>query len=86
MSVVRARIGPDPIGFGERLAEALYRLDREEYGTQRAVDPSDPDEPVPLSDDGFPYGRAAVAGAGRQRVAKSAFQEAVPTRERPTSV
>ncbi len=54
------------VGFGERFAEALYRLDREEYGTRPAVDPDDPDaEPVPLSDDGFLYARAAVVAAGR---------------------
>ncbi|MFB8166338.1 DUF4240 domain-containing protein [Kitasatospora purpeofusca] len=52
-------------GFGERLAEALYRLDREEYGTQRAVDPELPGESLPLSDDGFLYARAAVVAAGR---------------------
>ncbi|MFF2950355.1 DUF4240 domain-containing protein [Kitasatospora sp. NPDC057965] len=53
-------------GFGERLAEALYRLDREEYGTQLAADPDDPsDRPLPLSDDSFLYGRAAVVAAGR---------------------
>ncbi|MFC5664864.1 DUF4240 domain-containing protein [Kitasatospora misakiensis] len=54
------------VGFGERFAEALYGLDREEYGTQRAVDPDDPEEePLPLSDDGFLYARAAVVAAGR---------------------
>ncbi|MFB7470410.1 DUF4240 domain-containing protein [Kitasatospora sp. NPDC056184] len=52
--------------FGSRLAEALHRLDREEYGTQRAADPDDPDDrPLPLSDDGFLYARAAVIAAGR---------------------
>ncbi|MFJ4096123.1 DUF4240 domain-containing protein [Kitasatospora sp. NPDC089913] len=53
------------LGYGERLAEALYRLDREEYGTQRAADPDLPGAPVPLSDDGFLYARAAVVAAGR---------------------
>ncbi|MEV0190244.1 DUF4240 domain-containing protein [Kitasatospora purpeofusca] len=53
------------LGFGERFAEALYRLDREEYGTQPAVDTEDPGEAVPLSDDGFLYARAAVVASGR---------------------
>ncbi|MDY0812618.1 DUF4240 domain-containing protein [Kitasatospora purpeofusca] len=53
------------LGFGERFAEALYRLDREEFGTQRAVDPGYPGESLPLSDDGFLYARAAVVAAGR---------------------
>ncbi|WP_344343607.1 DUF4240 domain-containing protein [Kitasatospora putterlickiae] len=54
------------VGFGERFAEALYRLDREEYGTQSASDPDDPeDRPLPLSDDGFLYARAAVVASGR---------------------
>ncbi|MEV6977615.1 DUF4240 domain-containing protein [Kitasatospora sp. NPDC093806] len=54
------------VGFGERLAEALYRLDREEYGTQRCPDPDEPDgEPLPLTDDGFLYARAAAVAAGR---------------------
>ncbi|HEY1178005.1 MAG TPA: DUF4240 domain-containing protein [Phytomonospora sp.] len=40
-------------GFAERLAEALYRLDRREYGED-------------LSGDAFLYTRAAVAAAGRR--------------------
>ncbi|MFE7558269.1 DUF4240 domain-containing protein [Kitasatospora sp. NPDC057500] len=54
------------VGFGERLAEALHRLDRREYGTQQAANPDDPDDaPAPLSTDGFLYARAAVVASGR---------------------
>ncbi|MGW4651832.1 DUF4240 domain-containing protein [Kitasatospora sp. NPDC004289] len=48
------------IGFGERLAEALYRLDQEQFGTL-PIDGS----PFPQSDDHFLYTRAAVVVAGR---------------------
>ncbi|MFD7554529.1 DUF4240 domain-containing protein [Streptomyces sp. NPDC059835] len=55
------------IGFGERLAEALYRLDQAAFGTlpvlgtEAAVG-----APFPQSDDGFLYSRAGVVAAGRQ--------------------
>lgn len=43
------------IAFGERLAEALYRLDRRDIADRRPC----------CSDDGFLYARAAVVTAGR---------------------
>ncbi|WP_431680048.1 DUF4240 domain-containing protein [Kitasatospora sp. KL5] len=53
-------------GFGERLAEALYRLDLEQLGTMPVHGMSLPDgSPFPQSDDGFLYSRAAVVAAGR---------------------
>ncbi|WP_371616265.1 DUF4240 domain-containing protein [Streptomyces sp. NBC_00454] len=55
------------IGFGERLAEALYRLDRADFGTLPVLGMEQPDgSPFPQSDDGFLYARAAVVAAGRR--------------------
>ncbi|MEV7782845.1 DUF4240 domain-containing protein [Kitasatospora sp. NPDC088351] len=55
------------IGFGERLAEALYRLDREDFGRLPVLGMELPDgSPFPQSDDGFLYARAAVVAAGRE--------------------
>ncbi|MFB7470424.1 DUF4240 domain-containing protein [Kitasatospora sp. NPDC056184] len=54
------------IGFGERLAEALYRLDQEQFGTLPIFGKVLPDgSPFPQSDDHFLYTRAAVVAAGR---------------------
>lgn len=55
------------IGFGERLAEALHRLDQADFGTLPVLGmESDDGSPFPQSDDGFLYSRAAVVAAGRQ--------------------
>ncbi|MFD6968814.1 DUF4240 domain-containing protein [Streptomyces sp. NPDC059979] len=55
------------IGFGERLAEALYRLDQAAFGTLPVLGMEDSDgSPFPQSDDSFLYSRAAVVAAGRQ--------------------
>ncbi|MYW03286.1 DUF4240 domain-containing protein [Streptomyces sp. SID3343] len=55
------------IGFGERLAEALHRLDRADFGTLPVLGMERPDgSPFPQSDDSFLYSRAAVVAAGRQ--------------------
>ncbi|MER5352639.1 DUF4240 domain-containing protein [Kitasatospora sp. NPDC002551] len=55
------------IGFGERLAEALYRLDQADFGTLPVLGMELADgSPFPQSDDSFLYSRAAVVAAGRQ--------------------
>ncbi|WP_329391619.1 DUF4240 domain-containing protein (plasmid) [Streptomyces sp. NBC_01351] len=55
------------IGFGERLAEALYRLDQAAFGTLPVLGIQLSDgSPLPQSDDGFLYARAAAVAAGRQ--------------------
>ncbi|MFF4006938.1 DUF4240 domain-containing protein [Streptomyces sp. NPDC001717] len=55
------------IGFGERLAEALYRLDQADFGTLPVLGMESADgSPFPQSDDGFLYSRAAVVAAGRR--------------------
>ncbi|MGV9267244.1 DUF4240 domain-containing protein [Kitasatospora sp. NPDC003701] len=65
-ALVREPVG-QVIGFGERLAEALYRIDREEFGSLPAHSAELPGEPaLPQSDDGFLYARAAVVAAGRE--------------------
>ncbi|WP_234323126.1 DUF4240 domain-containing protein [Streptomyces bikiniensis] len=57
---------PDIIGFAERHAEALYRLDREKFGTLPVVDMTDRDGgPFPQSSDVFLYTRCAVVAAGQ---------------------
>ncbi|MFE7492138.1 DUF4240 domain-containing protein [Kitasatospora sp. NPDC057541] len=55
------------IGFGERLAEALHRLDQADFGTLPVLgmEPADGSR-FPQSADGFLYSRAAVVAAGRQ--------------------
>ncbi|MFC8452626.1 DUF4240 domain-containing protein [Kitasatospora sp. NPDC057223] len=54
------------IGFEERLAQALYRLDRREFGTLPVIDMCEPGKaPFPQSNDGFLYSRCAVVAAGR---------------------
>ncbi|MFD9104107.1 DUF4240 domain-containing protein [Streptomyces virginiae] len=56
----------DIIGFAERHAEALYRLDQERFGTLPVTDLSDRDgSPFPQSADQFLYTRCAVVAAGR---------------------
>ncbi|MFF8865863.1 DUF4240 domain-containing protein [Streptomyces sp. NPDC015139] len=53
-------------GFAERLAEALYRLDQEKFGTLPVADLTLRDgEPFPQSADSFLYARCAVVAAGR---------------------
>ncbi|WP_055586738.1 DUF4240 domain-containing protein [Streptacidiphilus griseoplanus] len=55
------------IGFGERLAEALHRLDQEVFGTLPILGMKLSDgSPFPQSYDSFLYSRAAVVAAGRQ--------------------
>ncbi|MFJ5937390.1 DUF4240 domain-containing protein [Streptomyces sp. NPDC093071] len=57
---------PDIIGFAERHAEALYRLDQEKFGTLPVIDLTDRDgSPFPQSSDTFLYARCAVVAAGR---------------------
>ncbi|WP_286158424.1 DUF4240 domain-containing protein [Streptomyces sp. CB03911] len=53
------------VDFEERLAEALYRLDRREFGTLPVIDMGSPEKPFPQSDDTFLYSRCAVVAAGR---------------------
>ncbi|WNI24736.1 DUF4240 domain-containing protein [Streptomyces sp. ITFR-16] len=56
----------DIVGFAERHAEALYRLDQEKFGVLPVVDLSDGDgNPFPMSADQFLYTRCAVVAAGR---------------------
>ncbi|MEU4039347.1 DUF4240 domain-containing protein [Streptomyces collinus] len=53
-------------GFAERLAEALYRLDQEKFGTLPVADLTLRDgAPFPQSADSFLYARCAVVAAGR---------------------
>ncbi|MFE2421186.1 DUF4240 domain-containing protein [Streptomyces hokutonensis] len=57
---------PDIIGFAERHAEALYRLDQEKFGTLSVVDLTGRNGvPLPQSADGFLYARCAVVAAGQ---------------------
>ncbi|WP_240800613.1 DUF4240 domain-containing protein [Streptomyces sp. ICN441] len=54
------------IGFAERHAEALYRLNQEKFGTLPVIDLTARDgRPFPQSSDGFRYARCAVVAAGR---------------------
>ncbi|MER8101468.1 DUF4240 domain-containing protein [Kitasatospora sp. NPDC094016] len=63
------------IGFGERLAEALHRLDQEQFGTLPITGAVLPDgSPFPQSSDHFLYARAAVVVAGRD-VYESVFHD-----------
>ncbi|MER5277867.1 DUF4240 domain-containing protein [Streptomyces sp. NPDC002809] len=56
----------DIVGFAERHAEALYRLDQEKFGVLPVVDLTDRDgSPFPMSADQFLYTRCAVVAAGR---------------------
>ncbi|WP_079406120.1 DUF4240 domain-containing protein [Streptomyces sp. 3211] len=56
----------DIIGFAERHAEALYRLDQEKFGTLPVIDLTVRDgRPFPQSSDGFLYTRCAVVAAGQ---------------------
>ncbi|MFF3963850.1 DUF4240 domain-containing protein [Streptomyces griseorubiginosus] len=57
---------PDIIGFAERHAEALYRLDQEKFGMLPVADLTDRDgRPFPQSADAFLYARCAVVAAGQ---------------------
>ncbi|THA56027.1 DUF4240 domain-containing protein [Streptomyces sp. A0958] len=67
---------PEIIGFAERHAEALYRLDQEKFGKLPVADMLDEDgAPFPQSGDSFLYARCAVVAAGRG-VWESAFSDA----------
>lgn len=67
---------PDIIGFAERHAEALYRLDQEKFGSLPVADMTDAKgEPFPQSGDSFLYARCAVVAAGRD-VWESVFSDA----------
>lgn len=56
----------DIIGFAERHAEALYRLDQEKFGSLPVADLTDRDgNPFPQSADQFLYARCAVVAAGQ---------------------
>ncbi|WP_299530508.1 DUF4240 domain-containing protein [uncultured Streptomyces sp.] len=58
---------PDIIGFAERHAEALHRLDQEKFGMLPVADLTDRDGgPFPQSADHFLYARCAVVAAGRE--------------------
>ncbi|WP_030688100.1 DUF4240 domain-containing protein [Streptomyces globisporus] len=64
---------PDIIGFAERHAEALYRLDQEKFGSLPVVDLTTGDgSPFPQSADVFLYTRCAVVASG-QAVWESVF-------------
>ncbi|MFJ8658474.1 DUF4240 domain-containing protein [Streptomyces sp. NPDC093795] len=66
----------DISGFAERLAEALYRLDQEKFGTLPLVDLTGRfGSPFPQSSDVFLYARCAVVAAG-QAVWESVFFDA----------
>ncbi|MFE7546666.1 DUF4240 domain-containing protein [Streptomyces gardneri] len=66
----------DISGFAERLAEALYRLDQEKFGTLPVVDLTARfGSPFPQSSDVFLYARCAVVAAG-QAVWESVFFDA----------
>ena len=52
-------------GFGERMAESLYRLDQERFGRLPVANMGSPDAPFPQSGDHFLYARCAVVAAGR---------------------
>ncbi|MFF7759360.1 DUF4240 domain-containing protein [Streptomyces griseorubiginosus] len=57
---------PDIIGFAERHAEALYRLDQEKFGMLPVADLTDRDgRSFPQSADAFLYARCAVVAAGQ---------------------
>ncbi|WP_028802732.1 DUF4240 domain-containing protein [Streptomyces sp. 142MFCol3.1] len=57
---------PDIVGFAERQAEALYRLDQERFGTLPVVDLTARfGSPFLQSADVFLYTRCAVVAAGR---------------------
>ncbi|MET8403511.1 DUF4240 domain-containing protein [Streptomyces sp900116325] len=57
---------PEIIGFADRHAEALYRLDQEKFGVLPAVNMTDRiGSPSPQSADHFLYTRCAVVAAGR---------------------
>ncbi|MGW6390144.1 DUF4240 domain-containing protein [Streptomyces sp. NPDC055103] len=63
------------MGFAERHAEALYRLDQEQFGTLPVANMKRRNgSPFPQSDDGFLYARCAVVAAG-QAVWESAFSD-----------
>ncbi|MEV7563916.1 DUF4240 domain-containing protein [Streptomyces tanashiensis] len=63
----------DIVGFAERHAEALYRLDQEKFGTLPVIDMTLRDgSPFPQSSDVFLYARCAVVAAG-QTVWESVF-------------
>lgn len=56
----------DIVGFAERHAEALYRLDQEKFGTLPVIDLTARfGSPFPQSSDVFLYARCAVVAAGR---------------------
>ncbi|MBU6529811.1 DUF4240 domain-containing protein [Streptomyces sp. NPDC057245] len=56
----------DIVGFAERHAEALYRLDQEKFGTLPVVDLTARfGSPFPQSSDGFLYARCAAVAAGQ---------------------
>ncbi|MFJ8133932.1 DUF4240 domain-containing protein [Streptomyces hydrogenans] len=68
----------DIIGFAERHAEALYRLDQEKFGTVPVVDLTARfGNPFPQSSDVFLYARCAAVAAG-QAVWESVFKDGWP--------
>lgn len=67
-SALAERPREDVVAFQERLALALFELDRRVAARQpvRFSDDPDDDEPLPLSDDSFLYLRAGVVARGQQ--------------------
>lgn len=58
------------VGFADRLAEALYRLDRADLAALPYIDAADRQGvPVPMTSDGFLYARCGVVAAGREAYA-----------------
>jgi hypothetical protein len=55
--VLAQRPVPEITSFGERLAEALYRLDQERFGLVPVAGLSTEDDPFPQSGDVFLYSR-----------------------------
>ncbi|WP_329030679.1 DUF4240 domain-containing protein [Streptomyces sp. NBC_01423] len=58
---------PDITAFAEHHAEALYRLDQEQFGSLPVVGmTTETGAPFPQSGDSFLYARCAVVAAGRE--------------------
>ncbi|MFG2596811.1 DUF4240 domain-containing protein [Streptomyces sp. NPDC048462] len=74
VEVLAQRSAAEITGFGERLAEALYRLDQEKFGLLPVADMSRPGGPFPQSGDHFLYSRCALVAAGREAY-ESVFEE-----------
>lgn len=69
--------------FADQLASALYALDSSERADQPIVDPSEGDQPIPMSDDIFLYARCAVVAAGRTAWESAVAQPSAMAGSRP---